>query len=234
MGVLLPALQQPLLDEPLLQLDRFLFGETPAVLMAPLLSPATSNWFSFFYYSYLWLMGFNVIGSCLLDRDIRRMGEILSAAALVGVVGHICYVLVPGVGPYAHMTFAQPIPPSFWWAQVESVVKSSGAMLDIFPSLHTAYPLMFALHALRHRRTLPYRFIWPVSVFFAANIIFSTMFLRWHYAVDVVAGIALACGTHRFGIWYMSGSLDRGNSRQPLFESMYKQPPPSQEQPPPG
>jgi membrane-associated phospholipid phosphatase len=36
------------------------------------------------------------------------------------------------------------------------------------------------------------RFTWPLLTFFAANIICATMFLRWHYVIDVFAGFALA------------------------------------------
>jgi len=66
-------------------------------------------------------------------------------------------------------------------------------MKDIFPSLHTATPLwftFFALHQMRRDR----RWRWPalVTAFFSANIIFSTMLLRWHYGIDVVAGFCLA------------------------------------------
>jgi len=218
MGVLLPAMKAPLWDAELLWLDRVLFGETPAVVWAKYLSTATSTWFSFFYYTYLWLMGFNIIGSALLDPKLRRMGEILSGAAIVGVVGHLLYILVPGVGPYAHMTFEQPIPPNFWWNLVEAVVGNAGSMLDIFPSLHTAYPTFFALHAWRHRKTLPFNILWPISAFFALNMVISTMFLRWHYAVDVVAGLALSYGALRYGMWYMSTTMEREGGRQPGFE----------------
>jgi membrane-associated phospholipid phosphatase len=31
-----------------------------------------------------------------------------------------------------------------------------------------------------------------VAAFFSANIIGATLYLRWHYAVDVLAGVALA------------------------------------------
>ncbi len=199
MGVLLPALRPVLLDAPLLAIDRALFGETPAALLERWLTPGRAAWFSFFYYSYVWLMGFHLIGTAALDRG-RRAHELLLAATLVGLVGHFGYGLVPAVGPYAHMSFAAPIEGGFWWDLVRTMVGDAGSMLDVFPSLHTAFPTLYALHALRHRRTLPYRLLWPVSLFFAANIIPSTMLLRWHYAIDVVAGLLLALAAHRIAI----------------------------------
>ena len=75
---------------------------------------------------------------------------------------------------------------------VWSTVRSGGAMKDIFPSLHTAGPCFIAMFSFRNRDRLPFRFTWPLISFFAANIIGATMFLRWHYVIDVFAGFALA------------------------------------------
>jgi len=71
-------------------------------------------------------------------------------------------------------------------------VRSGGAMKDIFPSLHTAGPCFIAMFSFRNRDRLPFRFTWPLLAFFAANIIGATMFLRWHYVIDVIAGFGLA------------------------------------------
>ena len=40
---------------------------------------------------------------------------------------------------------------------------------------------------------MPFRYTWPLVAFFTINIIIATMFLRWHYVIDVVAGLGLAC-----------------------------------------
>ena len=66
-------------------------------------------------------------------------------------------------------------------------------MKDIFPSLHTAGPCFIAMFSFRNRDRLA-RSATPgrCSTFFAANIIGATMFLRWHYVIDVLAGFALA------------------------------------------
>lgn len=217
MGVLLPALGPELLDAPLLAIDRALLGETPARVLERWLTPGRAAWYSFFYYSYVWLMAFHLIGTAALDRG-RRAHELLLAATLVGLVGHFCYGLVPAVGPYAHMSFARPIEGGFFWDLVRTMVGDAGAMLDVFPSLHTAFPTLYALHALRHRRTAPYRLLWPVTVFFAANIIPSTMLLRWHYAIDVVAGLVLAVAAQRIAIAVAAREpLRRAAGRQASF-----------------
>jgi len=222
MRTLLPALQPVLLDGALLAVDEALLGVTPAVWLERFVSPATTQWFSFFYYSYFWLLVLNVIGTAALDRDGRRRHELLLGATVVALTGHLLYTVVPGAGPCAHLTFSSPLPGVFWWRQVLAVVERAGALLDIFPSLHTALPAFFALHAFRQRQALPFRLIWPIAAFFSANIIVATLFLRWHYAVDVVAGLTLAAAAQRFAVAVARREQHRpALGLQPVFESLW-------------
>ena len=72
-------------------------------------------------------------------------------------------------------------------------MHAGGAQKDIFPSLHTAAPTYFALYSFRHRAAAPFKYTWLFVAFCASQIILATMFLRWHYLVDIFAGITLAC-----------------------------------------
>jgi membrane-associated phospholipid phosphatase len=110
-------------------------------------------------------------------------------------VGQLGYCAVPGYGPIRYLAdqYQGPIDGGFFWGCVWSTVQAGSAMKDIFPSLHTAMPTWLTLFALTQARRDP-RWRWPALLtgFFAVNIIVSTMLLRWHYAVDVMAGLALA------------------------------------------
>lgn len=206
---LLPALQPQLLDPQLLAIDRALFGATPSKLMEPWVSMFSVEWFSFFYYSYFYLLGAYMLGSLVFDRG-RRLYEVMFGALVVVTVGHVSYTLVPGLGPYAeNVRFARELEGGFWWAQVTEAVSAAGAMLDIFPSLHTAFPSFFALHAWRYRHEPPYTWAWFPTAFFAVNTVLATMFLRWHYGIDVVAGLTLAYLAHRLAV----ASADREAGR---------------------
>jgi hypothetical protein len=219
MRLVLPALQPVLVDAELLAIDEALLGATPAVWLERFITPAATQWFSFFYYSYIWLLVLNLAGTAALDRDALRRHEMLLGGTIVAVAGHLLYTVVPGVGPYAHISFATELPQVFWWRQVGAVVDSAGALLDIFPSLHTAFPAFFALHALRHRRALPFAVIWPVALFFSLNIIIATLFLRWHYAVDVAAGLTLAAAAQQVAIRLARRERSRAAAGlQPVFE----------------
>lgn len=222
MRTLLPALQPVLLDTQLLAIDHAIFVVTPSVWLARFNTPGFIEWFSFFYYSYFWILTVILVPSLFFDRG-RRLLELMVGATCVACIGHIGYTLVPGLGPYATMTFDEPIQGGFWWGAVRYAVDSAGAMMDIFPSLHTAYPTFFALHAFGHRDRAPYKYAWPVLAFFAANIIVATMLLRWHYGIDVIFGLMLALTARRVAVWVADREHDRGvdDDRQPVWEPLF-------------
>jgi membrane-associated phospholipid phosphatase len=129
-------------------------------------------------------------------------------------VGHTLYMFVPGYGPYKAMPelFARELTPGPWWDITKGLVAQSGAQKDIFPSLHTAAPTFILLFSFHRRGELPFRYTWPVVGFFAANIVIATMFLRWHYVIDVVAGLLLAVFAHTASVWLTDREIARRGS----------------------
>jgi membrane-associated phospholipid phosphatase len=208
---LLPALNSRLVDGELLRIDNLLFGATPAMWLQPFVSPTSVEWFAFFYYSYYALLGLFVVGTLLFDSGQRRY-ELLLSTALVFSIGHIGYTFVPGAGPYAcpELHFERALVGGIWWDRVESAVKAAGAQYDIFPSLHTGVSVLMGLHALRYRHTAPFRWCWRLTSFWVANIVISTVFLRWHYGIDLIAGMALAYGAQRIAraFWPSEGARE--------------------------
>ena len=107
---------------------------------------------------------------------------------------HLVYMLVPGWGPYHHLAgqFHHELRGGMFWGLVKEAVDVGGAQKDIFPSLHTAAPTFFALFSFRYRDRAPFKYTWIPMVFAATQIICATMFLRWHYLIDIFAGLTLA------------------------------------------
>lgn len=220
LGSLLPALHAKLLDRELLQIDDFLFGATPAVYLEHFVNSTSVEWFAFFYYSYYALLGLFTICTLLFDRGQRRY-ELLLATALVFSIGHVGYTFVPGAGPYANpdLHFERALVGGMWWQRVEHAVKIAGAQYDIFPSLHTAVSVLMGLHAHRYRHTTPFRFCYRFTWVWVASIVVSTVFLRWHYGIDLVAGALLAWSAQRIAraFWNVEGARD-GESHQLVWE----------------
>jgi PAP2 superfamily len=190
----LPLVNTTTLDRKLYELDLSLFGFEPAMVWDRYVNPATTEWFSFFYFGYFLLMAVHVVPLLFFGRHKRIVGEFTFSVILLFSIGHTLYMVVPGYGPYRAMAsaFQHPFPEGPWHELVMNAVRSGGAQMDIFPSLHTGAPTLLALFSYRNRHVLPFRYTWPVVAFCTVNIIIATMFLRWHYLIDVVAGFTLA------------------------------------------
>ena len=219
---LLPALQPELLDLQLWSIDEALFGITPSLWLNQFNQPGIIEWFSFFYYSYFYLMVGMLIPPLFFDKG-ARLRELMIGGMAVAVVGHIGYTLVPGAGPVAVLQNIEPIHGGFFWQQVVVTVENAGAQLDIFPSLHTAYPVFFALHAFGWRSTKPYRWLWPLVAFISANIMVATMLLRWHWGIDVMAGLCLGISARALAVYVSRRETDEvrdESDKQPVWEPL--------------
>jgi membrane-associated phospholipid phosphatase len=191
---LLPVVNPGSLDRQLFALDHMLFGFEPAVWADRFVGPLTTEWFAFFYFCYFFLLAAHIFPIVFGSRDQLLLGEFMLGMLIIVCLGHTGYILVPGFGPFRAFPelFKHELPSGLWMDLVWSTVRSNGAQKDIFPSLHTAGPCFIALFSFRNRDRLPFRYTWPLLTFFAANIIGATMFLRWHYVIDVFAGFMLA------------------------------------------
>jgi len=220
---LLPLVNPTTLDAELYRVDLSLFGFEPAVAMDKIVNPFTTEWFSFFYFGYFFLLAIHVIPMLLFSRSARLLGEFAFGMLFVFCVGHLVYMLVPGYGPHRSLAheFQNELPHGMWRDMVMATVASGGSQMDIFPSLHTAAPSFLALYSFRHRDKLPFKASWPVTAFCAVNIIGATMFLRWHYVIDVVAGLCLATAAFVVGTrvtaWELEKSKNGGPEGWPRF-----------------
>jgi len=192
----LPTARSVTVDADLVALDMTVFGVEPALAFDRFVTPATTEWFSFFYFGYFVLLALFVFPFLFAAKNMKRLSEIALGIVLIFSVGHVLYMIVPGHGPYIHLSdrFTHTLDGPLWWRLVKTTVDSVDitSRTDIFPSLHTAAPTYLALFSFRHRREPLFRFVWLPTALFASQIVISTMFLRWHYLIDVCAGLALA------------------------------------------
>jgi hypothetical protein len=193
--VILPAASARAVDAKLYAFDLRVFGVEPSLAWDRFMSAQTTEWFAFFYFGYFFILALHVLPFMLLAKNLEVLARFALGVSIVFCVGHMSYILVPGYGPYAFLAseFHHPIVGGTFWGLVQEAVASAGAQKDIFPSLHTAVPTFFALFQFRNRREQwPFRYTWPIAAFCALQIIGATMFLRWHYLVDILAGLTLA------------------------------------------
>jgi len=191
---ILPAVSPWTDDARIYAFDLRVFGFEPSVVLDRYVAPNTTEWFAFFYFLYFLVLCVHVLPMVYWQRDPNLLGRFATGLLLIFTSAHLLYMVVPGFGPYWYLkgTFHHDLQGGTFWRLVREAVEAGGAQKDIFPSLHTAVPTYFAIFSFRHRARAPFKFSWPVIAFVATQIIIATMFLRWHYLVDVVAGLALA------------------------------------------
>jgi hypothetical protein len=191
---LLPIVNTSSLDAQLSSIDEKILHFEPSLFLDRFVSHATTEWFAFFYFGYFMLLASHVLPMVFFSRRFEVLGEFCLGLIIVYATAHTLYMVVPGYGPVRYLAdrYQHELPPGIWLNAVLNAVQSGGAQKDIFPSLHTAGPVFLSLFSFRHRDKLPFKYTWPFVSFFAANIVIATMFLRWHYLIDVLAGMTLS------------------------------------------
>jgi membrane-associated phospholipid phosphatase len=122
----------------------------------------------------------------------REAGVAMSLAFYLGLVG---YMLVPAVGPRFAFPerFSVPLegwiitqPASAMWRSLQQVDR------DCFPSLHTAMSTIALVYLWRFRFLRYGWALFAISAPLVAGLWLSTLYLRYHHFVDVIAGFGLA------------------------------------------
>lgn len=211
-----PAVSPHSVDGDLLAFDMKVFGYEPAVAWDKFVNPTTTEWFSFFYFGYFFLLCLHVLPMMFNSGSRFRLAHFALGLALIIGPAHILYMLVPGFGPYHYLAgqFSHELEGGMFLRLVKATVEAGGSQKDIFPSLHTAIPVFFATFSFIHRRSYPWRYWWPFMMFTASQIMIATMFLRWHYVIDVIVGLALSISaaviSHKITRWEFARRRERG------------------------
>jgi hypothetical protein len=186
---LTPALHTPLCDEALDLLDSRLFGASPALPCQRLASPWLTDALSACYLSYHVYLAWVLLDA--LWRPVAfgiRLATVLYLAFALGLCG---YLLVPAIGPmYAYPDrFTVSLVGGTPTRACAALVSQGSPVYDVFPSLHVLIVCVLLHHDWHAVRWRFWAMICP-----ALGLVFSTVYLRYHYAVDLLAGFLLYLG----------------------------------------
>jgi hypothetical protein len=187
LGPLCDLVGRPLMDVQLQRLDEMLFGVQPSVWMASRLTPGMSDVLMAAYCSYyLWPP---LLGAVYLWRDGEAQFDRWTLAVMCSLtLNYILYLLVPAIGPRFAMVDSFPHPvEGIIAAPVFQAFLKSPFTRDCFPSGHTALTLMVLLDSYKHARKFFYVAL-PAGIL----LFISTVAMRFHYGVDLLAAVPLA------------------------------------------
>jgi membrane-associated phospholipid phosphatase len=212
MGMAVPLLGHPKVDPMLLRWDRALLGETPAVTWEPWLRPwledlAMADYLFFFYYL---IAGPGHYCVC----DVRLFRKCIVGLFTMYGLAFLGYTLMPAGGPHRWMTFATPLHGPWLLDWVLKPVNGASNSVDAFPSVHLAVAVYLLLFDWRHWRR---RFWWVLTP--CMLLWLSTMYLRFHYFVDLLAGAGLALVS-----WWVAEKFEASTCRQPMLATEINDP----------
>jgi membrane-associated phospholipid phosphatase len=181
----------PDIDSVLIRIDHALFGVHPTLWMERWIVPWFTDIMSFAYISYYFLPVIFIMTLYWKDRMIES-DESLFVLALGYYVSFIGYILFPAIGPRYTLThlYSVPLEGSFLTNFVRDTLNAlEHNKRDCMPSGHTEIVLIVLYLSHRYERILFYLFF-PII----CGLILSTVYLRYHYVIDLFAGSALAIG----------------------------------------
>ncbi len=175
----------------LIALDRALFGQVPCLWAERFITYDRTEVMQLLYLNFFWIAP----STALLLLFKRRWPEF--RAATMGVLvcfylGYALYVIFPAAPPrivliYEFTKNLSGRPHFFSTLSAQALSLLPVDSRAAFPSLHAAVSLVALLYAWRYLRA----WFW-ILLPFAVGLWVSTIYLRHHYAVDLLAGWALA------------------------------------------
>ena len=168
-------------------LDRLLIGENLSLRMQPFICRPLTEVMSFCYILFLPYLTISLF-LYLLGRPDQARPFYAGLFTLYGI-GFLGYLLFPARGPIDALAAQFSVPLEGGWLTrwtAETVEKGSNHV-DAFPSLHCAVSFYLLLSDRRYHRWRFWSYLLP-----AAGLWVSTIYLRYHYLVDVLAGFTLS------------------------------------------
>ncbi len=191
---IVPALDVPLRDDELRAADEAVFGCLPALALQAFITPWLTDLLSACYAGYLVYL--HVVLVHAMVRPVREAVALAVPLGLAFAVGLAGYLLVPAVCPGVAFPglFTVPLEGGRITDLNAALVANGSPGYDTFPSLHVLVTCLLLDH---DRRFVPCRF--RLVLLPAAGMLLATLYLRFHYAVDLAAGFALFLFIRRAG-----------------------------------
>lgn len=204
MGHAVPLLGYPKVDRMLLGWDSALLGQTPSVTLEswlrPWLEDLTMGAYLFFFYYLI------AAPASYCMKDLRLFRKCIVGLFTMYGLSFMGYTVLPAGGPHRWMTFSTPLQGWVLDYTLKPVNEASNSV-DVFPSIHVGATLYLLLFDWQHAK----RRFW-LALLPCVLIWFATVYLRFHYFVDVLGGILVALAG-----WWMALRYDEAAQAEPVL-----------------
>jgi membrane-associated phospholipid phosphatase len=227
------------LDPVIIGWDQAIFGCQPSVMfMEKLPWLAVSEVFYAAYFSYYLMI--SGIGIALYRKDLREFFHYVSVVSFVFYVCYLIYIVIPVIGPrvFFHEVAGYTVPAEIqalsptdeypkavqsgiFFAIMSWIYKVFEAPGAAIPSSHVAVATTTVFFSFLYVRRIRF-----VHLGIAVLLCLSTIYCRYHYVADVMAGLVTAAVLIPLGNWlyfrfgsHRESQVSGKTARQPLENS---------------
>jgi membrane-associated phospholipid phosphatase len=187
LGALVHAIFPGWFDRWFIAFDYNLAGLHPSVWLAQFASPALNDYMQFAYMTYFLYL---VLLPAILYAQKERIAfwTVMVSTAIAHYSVYVISILLPVESPYYSLAALnpQPLPGGYCTALIGLVERFARVHGAAFPSAHVAGSTVAILASWHYRRWL----FWVCLPFFVSMCV-ATVYGRYHYVADVLAGIAV-------------------------------------------
>jgi len=186
-------------DAKLIAADYWLTGVHPTVWLEQFATPARNDFMQFVYLTYFTYL--LVVGGVLYYRkDWGAYWSVMAYSAVGYAIGYVIAILFPVQSPWHSMAGAWhgPLVGGPFTATINFIEHYGRVRGAAFPSQHVAGAVAALWGGWGHRRWL----FWVMAPLVACMCI-STVWGRYHYVLDVVAGLVTGTLGYLVGSWIM-------------------------------
>ena len=187
------------IDPLLIRLDYQIFGNHPTVMLERIMHPLLTDMLQIAYSTYYFIpVSYGIV--LLSKRKNEEFDRALFLILFCFYLSYLGYILFPALGPrftIDHLQ-TQELQGFFIAEPIQNLLnRLEGIKRDAFPSGHTAVTGMVLYCAYRYEK----RIFW-IYLPIVTALVFSTVYCRYHYVVDIIAGLVLTVLSVAVGEWY--------------------------------
>lgn len=192
-------------DDILIAADRALFGGDPTHILSSMSNPILTEYLQLCYVLFYLLPVLHAV-ELWKTGNLERLDRFIRAMTFCYFISYLAYFIMPAVGPrfslHSYDSVGKDLPGLLLTPALRGFVDVGGGIpigavdpiavvnRDCMPSGHTWLTLVNIIMAFRFKT----RSRW-IFLVIGGSLIFSTVYLRYHYVVDVLVGAVLALVT---------------------------------------
>ncbi|HMK49386.1 MAG TPA: phosphatase PAP2 family protein [Thermodesulfovibrionales bacterium] len=198
------------IDPLLIRLDYMILGGHPSLILEKIINPYLTDILQLAYSLYYFVpVGYGAI--LLMSGQKEDFNRSLFLILLCFYLSYLGYILFPALGPRFYLSEIQTsgLHGFILTEPLQNLLnRLEGIKRDAFPSGHTGITVLVLYLSFRYKRW----FFW-LALPVVSALIFATVYCRYHYVVDVIAGFGLTIITISLGEWYY-GWWEREKARR--------------------